>query len=90
MANGITRYYPHPEVVQLIFGQLLSLEQHALSKPELETLIESYGGHCLPSTDQTLLIFADYHWARRCHYLLGKRGVSSLSIGCHLHLQEPG
>jgi len=24
MANGITRYYPHPEVVQLIFGQLLS------------------------------------------------------------------
>src|SRR5450759_4384589 len=23
MANGITRYYPHPEVVQLIFGQLL-------------------------------------------------------------------
>ena len=24
MANEITRYYPHPEVVQLIFGQLLS------------------------------------------------------------------
>lgn len=24
MANGITRYYPQPEVVQLIFGQSLS------------------------------------------------------------------
>jgi len=28
MANGITRYYPHPEVVQLIFGQLLSENQN--------------------------------------------------------------
>ena len=24
MANGITRYYPQPKVVQLIFGQPLS------------------------------------------------------------------
>jgi hypothetical protein len=25
MANGITRYYPQPKVVQLIFGQLLCI-----------------------------------------------------------------
>jgi len=68
----------------------LSQEQYALSKPELETLVESYGGDCLPSADQTVLLLADYNWARRCQNLLSKRGVSSLSIGCHLHLQEPG
>jgi len=67
----------------------LNQEQYALSKPELETLVESYGGHCLPSADQTVLLFADYHWARRCQQLLSKRGVQSLRIGCHLHLQEP-
>jgi hypothetical protein len=68
----------------------LSQEHYALSKPELETLAASYGGNYLPSADQTVLIFADYHWARRCQNLLGKRGVPSLRIGCHLHLQEPG
>jgi hypothetical protein len=67
----------------------LNQEHYALSRPELETLVESYGGLCLPSSDQTMLVFADYHWARRCQHLLGKRGVSSHRIGCHLHLQEP-
>ena len=67
----------------------LSLEQHALSKLELGTLVASYGGVCLPSADQTVLVLADYLWARRCQNLLSKRGVSSLRIGCHLHLQEP-
>ena len=34
MANGITRYSLHPEVVQLIFGQSLSkpIPAHELSK----------------------------------------------------------
>ena len=66
-----------------------SQEQHALSKPELETLVESYGGLCLPSADQTVLLFADYHWAKRCQHLLSQRGVSTLRCGCHLQLQEP-
>ena len=68
----------------------LNQEQYALSKPELETLIESYGGHCLPSADQTLLIFADYHWARRCQNLLSERGVSATRFGCYLQLQVSG
>ena len=67
----------------------LSMEQHPLSKLELDTLVASYGGVCLSSAEQTLLIFADYHWARRCQHLLGQRGVPSLRIGCHLQLQEP-
>ena len=70
-------------------GQL-SQEQHALSKPELEILVASYGGHCLATTDHWLLIFDDYHWARRCQHLLGKRGVQATRFGCHLQLQESG
>jgi len=68
----------------------LSQEQYALSKPELETLVESYGGVCLPSADQTVLLFADYHWARRCQQLLSKRGVSATRFGCYLQLQVSG
>jgi hypothetical protein len=68
---------------------LLNQEQHPLSKLELDTLVASYGGLCLLSADQMVLIFADYHWARRCQHLLGQRGVPSLRIGCHLQLQEP-
>jgi hypothetical protein len=65
-------------------------EPYALSRLELETLAASYGGSCLPSADQTVLVFTDYHWAKRCQHLLDKRGVASLRFGCHLHLQEPG
>ena len=64
-----------------------SQEQHALSKPELETLAASYGGVCQPSADQILLLFADYHWARRCQHLLGKRGVPATRFGCYIQLQ---
>ena len=65
-------------------------EQHALSRPELEVLVASYGGVCLPSVAQMVLVFADYHWARRCQHLLDKRGVASYRCGCHLQLPGPG
>ena len=65
----------------------LSHEQHALSKPELETLVASYGGHCLTTTNYRLLIFEDYHWARRCEAQLVKLGLSTQRWGCHIQLQ---
>jgi len=55
---------------------------------ELETLVDSYGGVCLPSAAQPLLVFADHHWARRCQLLLVKRGVASHRCGCHLQLPQ--
>ena len=66
----------------------LGQEQHVLSWPELETLVDSYGGVCLPSAAQPLLVFADHHWARRCQLLLVKRGVASHRCGCHLQLPQ--
>ena len=68
----------------------LNQEQHALSSPELETLVASYGGSCRPSAEQTVLVFADYHWARRCQNLLSKRGVLATRFGCYLQLQGSG
>jgi hypothetical protein len=68
----------------------LNQEQHALSKPELETLVASYGGLCLSSADNLLLIFDDYHWARRCQNLLDKRGVLATRFGCYLQLPGSG
>lgn len=65
-------------------------EAHTLSKPELQTLVESYGGLYLSSAGQILLIFTDYHWARRCNSQLVKRGLSTLRHGCHIQLQEQG
>ena len=47
---------------------LLNLEPHPLSGAELKDLAESYGGLCFRSEDEILLLFADYHWARRCHF----------------------
>ena len=38
-----------------------------LTKTELHSLVESYGGQCLNTTDHLLLIFDDPHWARRCN-----------------------
>ncbi len=64
-------------------------EQHPLSRPELELLVESYGGVCLDSAGQTVLVFTDYHWARRCETQLIKRGLSAQRWGCHIQLQEP-
>ena len=66
----------------------LGQEQYVLSWPELETLVDSYGGVCLPSAAQPVLVFADHHWARRCQLLLVKRGVASHRCGCHLQLPQ--
>ncbi len=38
MANGITRYSLHHEVVQLIFGQLLSQSPRQKKNPGLDSL----------------------------------------------------
>ena len=63
--------------------------QYTLSKPELETLVASYGGLYLPISGPMLLMFSDYHWARRCQQLLIQLGLSTQRCGCHLQLQEP-
>lgn len=65
----------------------LDIELHELSRRELNILVESYGGVYLPSANQKLLRFSDYHWARRCQFQLLKRGIPSLRVGCHLQLQ---
>ena len=58
------------------------------SPTELQSLVESYGGLYLTHADQILLVFADYHWARRCNHQLVKRGLSTLHLGCHIRVQE--
>jgi len=62
-------------------------QEPGLSRSELVILVESFGGVCLLIKDQTLLLFADYHWARRCQHQLSKRGVSTMRLGCYLQLQ---
>jgi hypothetical protein len=57
-----------------------------LSKTELNSLVESYGGHCLTTADHQLLIFDDHHWARRCDNQLVKLGLSTQRWGCHIQL----
>jgi len=61
-----------------------------LSTPQLHTLVESYGGQCLTSAGQLLLIFDDYHWARRCDFQLIKLGLSTQRWGCHIQLHGAG
>jgi hypothetical protein len=63
-------------------------EQHPLSKSELEILVASYGGLILPIPAPMLVVFLDYHWARRCQHLLNQRGVPAQRTGCHLQLPE--
>ncbi|WP_340124194.1 hypothetical protein [Methylobacter svalbardensis] len=65
-------------------------ELHALSKSELEILVASYGGQCLSISDHQLLLFDDYHWARRCDAQLIKLGLSTQRWGCHIQLPEQG
>ena len=67
----------------------LTQELHALSMPELEILVASFGGQCLTTPDHPLLLFDDYHWARRCDAQLIKLGLSTQRWGCHIQLQEP-
>ncbi len=64
----------------------LNQEQYPLSKPELETLVTSYGGVCRHLPDQMLLIFDDTHRARRCEAQLIKLGLSTQRWGCHIQL----
>ena len=68
----------------------LNQEQYTLSRLELETLVASYGGFCRHLPDQMLLIFDDYHRARRCEAQLIKLGLSTQRWGCHIQLPEPG
>jgi len=68
---------------------LVNQEQYPLSKPELETLVASYGGICRHLPDQMLLIFDDTHRARRCEAQLIKLGLSTQRWGCHIQLPEP-
>ncbi len=65
-------------------------ELHALSTPELEILVESYGGQCLSISDQPLLLFDDYYRARRCDAQLIKLGLSTQRWGCHIQLPGLG
>ncbi|MFA5920795.1 MAG: hypothetical protein WC856_05835 [Methylococcaceae bacterium] len=58
-----------------------------LSKNELHSLVESYGGLCQTTTDHLLLIFDDHHWARRCETQLVKLGLSTQRWGCHIQVQ---
>lgn len=58
------------------------------NRTELQSLVESYGGFYLANDDQILLVFADYHWARRCEQQLVKRGLSTLRLDCYIRLQE--
>ena len=64
----------------------LNQEQYTLSKPELETLVTSYGGVCRHLPDQMLLIFDDFYRARRCEAQLIKLGLSTQRWGCHIQL----
>jgi hypothetical protein len=57
-----------------------------LSKTELHSLVESYGGHYLFTADHLLLIFDDHHWARRCETQLVKLELSTQRWGCHIQL----
>jgi len=57
-----------------------------LSRTELNDLVESYGGQCVKTDDHLLLIFDDYHWARRCDRQLTKLGLPSQRWGCHIQL----
>jgi hypothetical protein len=63
-------------------------ELHEVSIQELQTLVKSYGGQCLSTSDHPLLLFDDYHWARRCDTQLIKLGLSTQRWGCHIQLQE--
>ena len=69
---------------------LLNQEQYTLSKPELETLVVSYGGICSDLPDQMLLIFDDTHRARSCEAQLVKLGLPTQRWGCHIQLQGSG
>lgn len=64
----------------------LNPERHQLSKTELKNLVESYGGLCVCSADKILLLFADYHWAKRCQHHLNERGIQNIRLGCHIQL----
>jgi hypothetical protein len=57
-----------------------------LSKNQLHSLVESYGGHCVTTSDSILLIFDDYHWTRRCDAQLVKLGQSTQRWGCYIQL----
>ena len=57
-----------------------------LSKTQLHNLVESYGGQCLTTVGSMLLIFDDYHWAKRCDIQLVKLGLSTQRWGCHIQL----
>jgi len=59
-----------------------------LSKTELHSLVESYGGQCLTTADHLLLIFDDYHWTSRCEIQLRKLGLSTQRWGCHIQLHR--
>lgn len=61
---------------------------HALSQSELFVLVESYGGGCVFSSEQPMLVFTDEYWAKRCLHLLVKRGVYGYQKGCHIQLSE--
>ena len=61
-------------------------EHQPLSKADLKSLVASYGGLCFCSVDKTLLLFPDYHWARRCQRQLTERGLTSIRLGCHIQL----
>jgi hypothetical protein len=55
---------------------------------DLNQLAESYGGQCIATVDYQLLIFDDYHWARRCDQQLIKLGLTTLRWGCHIQVHE--
>jgi len=65
-----------------------ALPYSPLSSSALDHIVESYGGHCIATVDYQLLIFDDYHWARRCDQHLIKLGLSTWRWGCHIQVHE--
>jgi len=66
--------------------QSIGPDPQSLSQPELNSLVESFGGICLPAQDELLLLFGDGHWARRCQIQLRKLGIETVRFGCHVQL----
>ncbi|WP_082877620.1 hypothetical protein [Methylomonas koyamae] len=66
--------------------QSIGPDPQSLSQPELNSLVESFGGICLPAQDELLLLFGDGHWARRCQTQLHKLGIETVRFGCQVQL----
>lgn len=70
--------------------QLRHAEGSALTftQEQLHDLVASFGGQCVATVDYQLLLFDDYHWAKRCEDYLIRLGLATFRLGCHIQLKE--